>query len=306
MSAGRNVTLLLSDSLNEYQQLVRSDVLEVANRLGLTVEVHFADNSAPAQARQFHDIIRRPTPPAAIMMVPVRDSTLSRLASDAAAKGIGLVFLNRWIDEIKSLRQAFPSLPIFSVTPDHRDIGRIQGRQIMAAAPGDGKILYVHGKIENYSAAERLGGMREVISGTGVELHLLDGDWSVQGSQRVVTGWLRIVMRGDFKLDLIACQNDQMAIGAAQALEAVAVSLGSDEIRRVPVTGCNGLAANGKKLVDEGKLLATVIVPPSGGPALKLIERALNAGEIPPERVVLQSTSYPAEEVLARRRTRTK
>ena len=62
MSAGTNITLLLSDRLNEYQQLVRSDVLEVAAQLGFTVEVHFADNSAPAQARQFHDVIRRPAP----------------------------------------------------------------------------------------------------------------------------------------------------------------------------------------------------------------------------------------------------
>ena len=69
----------------------------------------------------------------------------------------------------------------------------------------------------------------------------------------------------------------------------------------IRLTGCDGLPEFGQRLVNEGKLAATVIVPSSGAPAMELVASAIGLGKLPPATVMLSSTSYPSETVLAGR-----
>jgi len=55
----------------------------------------------------------------------------------------------------------------------------------------------------------------------------------------------------------------------------------------------------GRKLVEAGQLIATIILPSSGGPAVEAIARDLQHGELPPKVVTLSSVSFPDETVLA-------
>jgi hypothetical protein len=66
----------------------------------------------------------------------------------------------------------------------------------------------------------------------------------------------------------------------------------------VSVTGCNGLVDFGQRLVNEGKMAATVIVPSSGAAAVKLITDAHDGKPIPAS-LMLASSSYPDEAALA-------
>ena len=61
-----------------------------------------------------------------------------------------------------------------------------------------------------------------------------------------------------------------------------------------PITGCDGSLTFGQRLVREGRLKATVINPPASGVAIEWIARARKNGEIPPVRVLLPVTSFPA------------
>ena len=77
---------------------------------------------------------RRPTawPPSS----SARSATtaLADVARQAAAGGVGWVLLNREASYLPALRAEFPGVPIFGVTPDQTQIGRIQAEQVRAAA----------------------------------------------------------------------------------------------------------------------------------------------------------------------------
>jgi len=230
----------------------------------------------------------------------VRDNSLTRLANQAASLGIGWIFLHRGIDteSLDALRAQYPTVPICLVTPDHNQIGRIQGMQILSLLPEGGNVVCVKGAAGTSSAGERLSAMLEATK-TAVEVQVVDGNWTAEDAERVLGGWLRIAMSGTSKVNLVVCHSDEMSIGARKALESTAAYLKRPEIARIPVTGCDGLPNVGRKLVQEGKLIATIILPSSGGPAVDAIARALNGGELPPRVVTLQTRSFPEEAALA-------
>ncbi len=64
-----------------------------------------------------------------------------------------------------------------------------------------------------------------------------------------------------------------MAAGARNAIAAR-----KPEWLNVPFTGCDGLVDGGQRLVNEKVLAATVIMPPSTGPAIDLIANWIKSG----------------------------
>src|SRR5215470_927537 len=292
------ISLFLADDSNEHQQLVLADARRAAENAGLTLETGSADNQITVQIRQVYTSInsdpsRRTR---AIIVMPVRDNSLNRVANDAAKAGIGWICLHRRMDYLDELRQSFPDLPLATVGPDQMEIGRIQARQFRAILPKGGHVLYVKGNLANSSSQLRLSGLIEGLEGSGIDARdTLSGNWTTEDAERVVEGWLRMVLSGSSRLDLIGCQNDAMAVGARNALESVASYLRRPEIARIPVTGVDGLPNRGQKLVNDGMIAATIVVPSSGGVAVQLVARALQQKVRPQRELLLQSTSYPDE-----------
>jgi hypothetical protein len=71
-------------------------------------------------------------------------------------------------------------------------------------------------------------------------------------------------------------QNDNMAMGAREAVEQSFEAAGKAVPADLRVLGCDGSVAFGARLVIQGKLSATIVVPPVSGPAI-------NAGTTKPE-----------------------
>ncbi|MEW6129915.1 MAG: sugar ABC transporter substrate-binding protein [Acidobacteriota bacterium] len=298
----KTLALCLANEANEYQKAVCEDALATANRLGIKLEIYFANDKITEQIKQIYGCLHRDafSRPAALLIMPVRVGALHRVAHDVLRAGIGWICLNRQIDDFENFRQAYRHLPTCLVSPDQREIGHIQGRQFCALLPDGGHLLYVQGEATNPSAQGRIEGLREVIQGTKIELAgTLDGNWSTQDAERVISSWLRIALLGNSQIDLIGCQNDAMAIGALKALQSVAAYLGQPEIAKIPVTGCDGVVHVGQKLVREGELAATVIIPSTGGPAVELIATAWSMDKPLPPQITLSSLSYPPETTLA-------
>lgn len=297
-----SLALCLSDETNRYQRAVRDDAVLAAQRVGIRLDVFFAEDNVSQQIRQVLDLLNADPSqrPRAIIIMPVRATgSFDRRARQAAESGTGWVCINRTMDSLAKLQAEFPSVPISFVAPDQYETGRIQGRQFRALFPGGCKLLYVQGEATSTSAQGRLKGMKEAISGTNIELAgLLDGNWTEADAERVVTNFLRIVLSGPQRIDLVGCQNDEMAVGALKALSAVAKYLRRPEVLKIPVTGCDGLPDVGQELVGRGQLAATVIMPSTGGPAVELIARALSSGKHPPAEVKLSPVSFPAEQAL--------
>jgi ABC-type sugar transport system substrate-binding protein len=88
-------------------------------------------------------------------------------------------------------------------------------------------------------------------------------------------------------------QNDEMALGVRQALREIDAQR-DWPIAGAPIVGCDGAEDFGQRLVREGRLKATVIMPPGSGAAIEWIARARQGGEPPPVRVLLPVVSFPA------------
>ena len=296
----KKIVACLENEGNDYQQMWRDDALAAARRAGVEMDIHFAGGSVMRQIKQlysyFHNGQERPT---AIMVMPVRDNSLDRVARDAVSEGVGWICLHRRMDCLAELRKDSPDALVCTVKPNQVEVGQIQARQFQALLPDGGQILYVQGNAANFSAKERLDAMRDAILETNVEMAgLLDGNWTTADAERVVSGWLRVLLSSKSMINLIGCQNDLMAAGARKAAVTVSAQLRVPELAYVPITGCDGLPTFGQRLVREGQLSATVVVPSTAGPAVELVSRFIRSGYVPPAENFVNSISFPDESTL--------
>jgi len=297
--ATRVVVGLLSDQ-QEFQLIQAADARDSAARAGLAVEVVFADKNAVQQIHQLFREIHKPEGerPAAIVVETVTGEGLERVARNAVRAGIGWVLISGSVSYLEPLRKERPDLPIANVTVDQVEAGRIQGRQLRALLPRGGPVLYIQGPADTSAAAGRLRGVEETIKGAGIELKLLNADWTDAGAEKALATWLRLKTTEGFRPGVIAAQNDSMAVGARQAVNTL-----RKDWAGLPFLGCDGLPEGGQKLVARGELAATIVTPSPTGPAVTLVARAL-AGERPPAELKLAPRSHPSEEELARRGAR--
>jgi ABC-type sugar transport system substrate-binding protein len=159
-------------------------------------------------------------------------------------------------------------------------------------------VLYVQGIRRSLAARDRTAGMEEAAKGADLDVVPLEGGWSADEAREAVPLWLGIAVSGGGRVDLVGCQNDQIALGTLEALGELARELGRPELVHVPVTGCDGTRQLGQRLVQEGRLRATVALARSSGQAVELLARAVTGGTPPPPLTLLKSLVFPAEAAL--------
>ena len=151
----------LTTNDNDYQIEQAQSAQQMARKLGAEVQIVYADNDAITQSTQILKAIQvaEDKRPDAVVFEPVGGTALPQVARAAASVGIGWAVLNRDASYIPEMRKS-SSAPIFGVSSDHLEIGRIQGRQFAALLPHGGAILYIQGPAENSAAKERALGMQ--------------------------------------------------------------------------------------------------------------------------------------------------
>ena len=287
------IALFLQTRNNDYQQLLGDDCSVAAERHGMNVRVFSADNHAEKQVKQIHHVLISSERPRVVVVSPVQEETLRPLSREAASLGVGWVVLNRWSEELPSLRAEFPSLPIFTVTPDQYEIGHVQGKQFRKLLPNGGEVVYVRGPASTSSARRRLEGLQQELAGTDIQLRTLDGDWSSDGGQRAIREWIGDSPKDEVQTLVVGAQNDSMAAGARKALTDEVCRLKHLKVGKLHVTGCDGASSFGQRLVAEGMITATVLVPSVSGRAVDEIVSWFRGGPLPPEEIVLGVSSFP-------------
>jgi ribose transport system substrate-binding protein len=213
--------------------------------------------------------------------------------------GIGWAVLNRDASYIPELRRS-SSAPVFAVSSDHLEIGRIQGRQIAALLPHGGSILCIQGPAENSAAKDRTTGMQET-KPWNIHVTFLRGQWTEDSALRAVRSWLKLSTSQRAAIDLIVGQDDSMAIGARKALQEISNEFDRERWLKLPFIGCDGLPKTGQTWVRSGLLSATIFIPPNTGQAMEMLYQAIQQGKSQPERALTVPVSIPALEELKRR-----
>lgn len=290
--------LSLTNDDNDYQIEQAAAARRAASKLGIELEIGNAKNDGILQSQQLLSSIQSSTNPRpdAILLEPAGSTTLPQVARAAAAAGIGWVVLNRDADYIAELRRLF-HVPVFAITSDHEEIGRIQGRQLTALVPGGGLVLYIQGPSESSAAKQRHFGMLEAKPET-VQLRVLKAHWTEASAYKAVSSWLKLSTSRETSFAAVCAQDDSMAMGARKAFEEC-LSEQREQWQKMPFLGCDGLPKTGQDWVRRNLLAATVYIPPNAGDAIEQMAKAFEAGAQPPERTITAAKSIPAIEALA-------
>src|ERR1700739_2982064 len=261
----------LTTNENDYQIEQARAAEQAALKVDVDLQLLYADNDAINQSTQILKAVQAAAEdrPDAIIFEPVGGTALPQVARAAASAGVGWAVLNRDANYIPELRGS-SSAPVFAVSSDHLEIGRIQGRQFAALLPKGGSILYIQGPAENSAAKDRTAGMQET-KPANIHVTVLRAQWTEESSQRSVRSWLKLGTSQRATIDLIGSQDDSMAIGARRAFEELPNESERERWLKLPFTGCDGLPKTGETWVRSGLLVATIFVPPNTGMAIEML-----------------------------------
>src|SRR5271169_2259965 len=278
---------------NDFQVAQGQSAEDTARKLGNEVEIIFADNNAVNQSTQLLKAIqgRVDSRPDAIVVEPVGSTAMPQVARAASTAGIGWAVLNKRPDYLSDLRRT-ATAPIFAVTSDHFEIGRIQGRQFAALLPGGGSVLYIKGPSQSSAAQERELGMLET-KPSNIQLVMLKAEWTEKSAGRSVRSWLKLATSRSSSIKLVGAQDDSMAMGARKAFQEIANEAERSRWLSLPFTGCDGQPATGQAWVREKWLTATIHIPPLTGLAMEIFAKANQDGTQPPEHAFTTSFSIP-------------
>lgn len=287
-----NFLVSLTNNENDYQQEQATAAEKAARRLGVDVQIIYADNDPLAQSEQLLHYVQDASVvrPDAIIFEPAGGTAFSQVARAAAAAGIGWVVLNHEADYIFELRRAY-KVPAFAISSDHQEIGKIQGQQFAALLPNGGTMLYIEGPANSSAAKERTAGMMKT-KPANIQVKAMRANWTQESSYRAVNSWLRLRTSLESHIDLVGAQDDSMAMGARKAFNEIAQAERGRWLK-IPITGCDGMPDTGQAWVKNEMLAATILIPPNADLAIEMLVEALQKGMSLPTNRVTQAESIP-------------
>jgi ribose transport system substrate-binding protein len=293
------VSLITKD--NDYQMEQAASAKAAAAELGVDAQIVYANDDPITQSTQLLKAIQSEPAlqPNGILVEPVGATSFPQVAKTAAAAGIGWAILSRDAEYAAELRKTART-PVFSVSADQVEVGRIQGRQVAALLPRGGSVLLIQGPSVSSVSRDRHTGLQELLA-PNIHVTTLRGRWTEESAYQSVCSWLRLIAAQKVRVDLIVAQNDGMGMGARKAINEIILDADRDHWLGIPIIGCDGVPRTGQTWVRTGQLAATVIVPPNAGEALTLMTKALRSGAAAPEHSFIASTPFPAIEKLAPR-----
>ena len=292
-----NFLISLTNDDNDYQQEQATAAEAAARRLDVDIKIIHADNDAVTQSQQLLEFVQSPTlRPDAIIFEPVGSTGFPQVARAAAAAGMGWAILNHEVDYIPQLRRTF-KIPVFSISSDHEEVGKIQGKQFAALLPQGGSVLYIEGPANSSAAHERTAGMNRT-KPANIVVKAMRANWTEESAYRAVSSWLRLRTSLETRIDLVGAQDDSMAAGARRAFSEITEG-DRERWMKIPFTGCDGMPKTGQAWLRSGILAATIYIPPNTDVALEMLANALRTKSQPPERQLTIAKSLPALEELA-------
>ncbi|MGL4738752.1 MAG: galactose/glucose ABC transporter substrate-binding protein MglB [Cellulosilyticaceae bacterium] len=220
------------------------------------------------------------------------------IAEKAKAAGIPVVFFNK---EYPDGTNAVGYDKAWYVGTNSAESGIIQGELISDAwkanagwdKNGDGVMQYVMlmGEPGHPDAEARTKESVATVEAAGIkteELAKQTGMWDATKGKELMETWL--AAHGD-KIEMVICNNDGMALGAVEALNAAGYFQGD---KTMPVVGVDAIP-EALELIKQGKMLGTVLNDPlNQGKAT--VELAINAAL---GKDVLEGTSWQLDDTLA-------
>jgi inositol transport system substrate-binding protein len=218
---------------------------------GVTLQIEDAKDDVSKQLSQIQNFIANKMD--AIIVNPVDTSATEAMTKLAAEAGVPLVYVNREPADVDKLgpKAAF-------VASNEKDSGTLETKEICRLLGGKGNILVMEGELSNQAAVQRTKDIHEVIATpdcSGMKIIAEQtASWDRTKAQNLMTNWLS----KDLKFDAVISNNDEMAVGAIQALKAGGIDTKKTIVGGVDATQ-DALAS-----MKAGDLKATVFQDAAG------------------------------------------
>ncbi|MDP5307850.1 sugar ABC transporter substrate-binding protein [Paracoccus spongiarum] len=262
------VSMALFD--DNFLTVLRNGMQDYAGSLdGVTLQIEDAQNDVGKQLNQIQNFVASGVD--AIIVNPVDTDATVAMSQAAADAGIPLVYVNREPVNVDSL----PETQAF-VASDERESGTLQTREVCRLLKENGngegaKALVMMGELSNQAARMRTQDIHDVIAtdecGFIEVVEEQTAMWSRTQGTDLMTNWLS----AGLEFDALISNNDEMAIGAIQALktsgramddvivagiDATADALAAMEAGDLDVTVFQNAAGQGQGAVDAAVKLA--------------------------------------------------
>lgn len=276
---------------DHYQLLQEQDARAEAARAGVDAEIVFAPGFD--HLRVIRGRLRGATPVDAVV-VEAASTASAELILKELAGNVGLVLLNLEPPDLEGhARRWGTGRPFGTVSTHHRRIGEIQGRQVGALLPHGGEVLCVTGPEKSSAAVERLAGMRSALA-AGITLYTTEaGHWTESGGGSAFDSWYGLYRSRSFKVEVVAAQSDELAMGARAASDRIPNAAHREMLTRARFLGVDACPGYGAKLVDQGKLAASVTTPANTGEAIRHLRQFWDTGRPLPLRALTEPRPYP-------------
>ena len=206
------VSMALFD--DNFLTVLRNGMQDYAMTLdGVTLQVEDAQNDVAKQQSQIQNFIAAGVD--AIVVNPVDTDATAAMSKIAADAGIPLVYVNREPINIDTLpeKQAF-------VASNELESGTLETQEVCKLLGGKGKAVVMMGELSNQAARMRTKDIHDVLATDACKgitiVEEQTANWSRTQGADLMTNWLS----AGLEFDAVIANNDEMAIGAIQALKA--------------------------------------------------------------------------------------
>ena len=226
-----------------------------------------------------------------IAFSPVVESGWETVLREARAANIPVVLTDR------AVNVSDDTLYTTLIGSDFVEEGRRAARWLIEDSegrPGPFRVVELQGTVGSAPAIDRMAGFKEVI-GQDPRFQVVrsqSGDFTRAKGKEVMEAFLKA--EGRDGIDVLFAHNDDMAIGAIQAIEEAGLKPGED-IRIVSIDGVRGAF----EAMKAGKLNATVECNPLLGPQLAQIIRDVHAGKPVERRIQVEEGVFTREQAAA-------
>jgi len=222
----------------------------------------------------------------AILLAPVVATGWDEVLEEAQDAEIPVVLLDRTVD-------ASDDLYLTAVTSDLVHEGSVAGQWLVDAMDGtDCRIVELQGTTGSSPAIDRKSGFEQAIADhDNLEIvRSQTGDFTRSQGKVVMESFLKA--EGGENICALYAHNDDMAVGAIQAIKEAGLNPG-DDIKVVAIDA----VPDAHLAIANGEMNATIeLTPNMAGPALDALEAYLADGTMPPKWIQTESRLFTADD----------
>jgi len=245
-SAGYRIGVSIARVDDNFMTYVRNGLEAAAKQEGVQIQFEDAQGDVVRQLNQVEGFLSQKVD--AVIVLPVDTSATANMTRAAVEAKTPLVYVNRHPDE--------RTLPKGVVTVASNDIeaGQLQMRYLAEKLGGKGSLAIIMGDLAQNATHDRTEGVKQVLKDyPGIKIvEQQSAEWQRNKGMDLTSNWL---LAGTH-FDAIVANNDEMAIGAAMALQQAGKAKGE-----IAIVGIDGLP-DGLAAIKRGMLIASVFQDP--------------------------------------------